>query len=353
MPALKARLPDEWKRVTTLDLHTEGEPLRLVLSGVRPPEGVTVAGRRIAAIESHQALRRLLMLEPRGHSDMYGAILTEADDAGGDAGVLFMHNDGFSTMCGHGVIAVCHAICRHDLLPTARADRVVLDTPAGRVFAHVDSMAGENQVRFINVPSFVVERNLAVTVGGQSLRLDLAFGGAYYAFVNAEDCDLKLEPHEISTLVQLGKEIKQAVAAKIELKHPLGRHEAHLGAAQEQANALGFLYGVIFCGQPDREDCHSRHVCVFADGEVDRSPTGTGVSARAALLHDAGDLALGQEIQIQSLVGGRFGVRIVGTTSLGAKRAVLPEVSGRAWVTGQSEWVVDPADEFQEGFLLR
>lgn len=323
----------------SLELHTEGEPLRLVTAGFPETEGSTVAQRRLWAMAHLDEHRRALMLEPRGHSDMYGAILTPPDSAEADAGVLFIHNEGFSTMCGHGVIAVASAVVRQDLLTLEKPGVVRLDTPAGRVVARVNDSMPE-AVQFLNVPSFVEKRDVPVTIEGLSLNVDVAFGGAYYAFVDATQCGLSLEPEEFGRLVQLGRQIKAAASRAVILAHPSGQSE------------LNFIYGVIFHG-PGKRGTHSRHVCVFADGEVDRSPTGTGVSARAALLADSGELDLGQEALIESLVGGQFGVRIAARRSLGQRQAVIPEVRGRTFMVGRCQWLVEPGDPMKRGFLLR
>lgn len=323
----------------TLDLHTEGEPLRLITSGFPQAEGATVVQRRLWAMENLDEHRRALMLEPRGHADMYGAILTPPDSADADAGVLFVHNEGFSTMCGHGVIAVASAIVRQNLLALENPGVVRLDTPAGRVVARVHE-ATPWVVQFLNVPSFVEQRAVPVSVDGLDLTADIAFGGAYYAFVDATQCGLSLEPEEFGRIVALGKQIKAAVRNRITLAHPSRQAE------------LNFLYGVIFHG-PGKPGAHSRHVCVFADGEVDRSPTGTGVSARAALLAESGDLDLGQEALIESLIGGQFSVRVAARRRLGQREVVIPEVRGRTYMVGSCRWVVEPDDPMRSGFLLR
>lgn len=339
MPQAEITFDPGFTQYESIDLHTEGEPLRLITAGFPATEGATVAQRRLWAMQHLDDHRRALMLEPRGHSDMYGAILTPPDSDKADAGVLFIHNEGFSTMCGHGVIAVASAIVRNNLIELETPGLVRLDTPAGRVVARVN-LDMPQQVRFLNVPSFVERTAVDVSAGGLALQADIAFGGAYYAFVKAADCGLSLEPDEFGKLVDLGRRIKRAVSQSITPAHP------------SQQEALNFIYGVIFHG-PGANGAFSRHVCVFADGEVDRSPTGTGVSARAALLARSGQLGLGEELLIESLVGGQFKVRVAARCGFGGHQAVVPEVQGRTWMVGTSRWVVEPGDVMKRGFLLR
>jgi proline racemase len=333
--------------IETVDAHAAGEPLRVVVAGWPALPGATILDKRHLARQRDDALRRALMLEPRGHADMYGCLITEPATPDGDFGVLFLHNEGWSTMCGHGIVAVVTVGLECGLLAPRDPAAIAIDTPAGRVTAtaHLD---GERvaRVTFRNVPSFVLARELEVAVDGLgAIRCDVASGGAFYAFVdlaaNPALGALALVPERFAEIVDLGRRIKQAVAAAVEVRHPLGEED------------LGFLYGTIFVASSPDPEAHSRHACVFADGEVDRSPTGTGVSARAALLFARGELALGETLVIDSLVGSRFTVRALEETRIGEVDAVVPEVGGSAFVVGHSRWVIDPVDSLGEGFLLR
>jgi trans-L-3-hydroxyproline dehydratase len=218
-----------------------------------------------------------------------------------------------------------------------------IDTPAGLVVARATRERGGTvrDVSFVNVPSFVYRRGLVVHPDGiGQTACDIAFGGAYYAYCEATDLGLSLEPSQHDRLVEVGRLVKRAVLAQTSIDDPV-------------APDLGFLYGVIFTGPPADERHHSRHVCVFAEGEVDRSPTGTGVSGRAALLHGAGRLAQGDTIQIESILGTCFGVAVVGCSRVGRYPAVIPEVSGEAYVTGTSAFFLDPGDPLGDGFIFR
>jgi trans-L-3-hydroxyproline dehydratase len=305
-----------------------------------------LARRRFARAHCDD-LRRALMWEPRGHADMYGCVLTPPATPDGDAGVLFMHNEGFSTMCGHGVIALTVVGVETGLLHAAEDDPapvVRLDTPAGRVVSVGRRRGGRvERASFENVPSFVLARDLVVDVPGLGrVRCDIAFGGAFYAYVDADLVDLPLEPAHVSRIIEFGRRISDAVARAHPIVHPAGDAD------------LNFLYGTIFVSRRlSGPGVHSRNVCVFGDGEVDRSPTGTGVSGRAALHVARGELQLGETLTIESLIGTTFTVRAVRETRVADLPAVIPEVSGAAHLVGRCEFVIDPDDPLRGGFLLR
>jgi trans-L-3-hydroxyproline dehydratase len=283
------------------------------------------------------------MWEPRGHADMYGCLITPPVSEGADFGVLFLHNEGYSTMCGHGVIAVTTVLLETGMLAISGPEtEVSIDTPAGLVTARARCEEGRvRSVAFRNVPSFVLALDEEVEVEGVgTVRYDLAFGGAFYAFVRAEELGLSLAPDSSQALIEAGMSIKRAVMASRPIEHPF---EAE----------LSFLYGTIIVGPVDDAGVHSRNVCVFAEGEVDRSPTGTGVSARAAILHARGELGLGEPITVESLIGTRFQVAAAEETSFGPHAAVIPEVEGSAHITGTHRFLIDPEDPLREGFILR
>jgi proline racemase len=320
-----------------------GEPLRVIVEGLSPVPGDNMLEKRRFAQEHLDTLRRRLMWEPRGHADMYGAIITDPVTRGSDCGVLFLHNEGFSTMCGHGIIGLTRVLVEAGMVVAGESPTTIrIDTPAGLVVARATHRGGAVQrVAFVNVPSFVYLRGLKVRLAGIGEAVcDIAFGGAYYAFCEAADLDLDLVPSQHDRLIDVGRRVKRAVLEQTSINDPV-------------ADDLGFLYGVIFTGPPAEEGHHSRHVCVFAEGEVDRSPTGTGVSARAALLHEAGQLPDGQTIVIESILGTCFGVTVVGRSQVATYSAVIPEVSGEAYVTGRSSFIVDPKDPLGDGFIFR
>lgn len=345
----RRRAAHEWTppagtlRITTVDAHTEGEPLRVVFSGIPAPGGSTVPEMRLSAMRDLDAFRRALMWEPRGHADMYGALLLPPERPGSAASVLFLHNEGWSTMCGHGVLALGRVLVETGLVDAVEPEtRFTLDTPAGPVEVAARVGGGRvERVRFRNVPSWVQALDAVAPVPGLGeVGFDLAFGGAFYAFVDAAPLGLELRPERARDLVDVAAAIKAAAAVAVPPAHP-------------REPSLSFLYGVIFTGPPEDPAHHGRHVCVFADGEVDRSPTGTGVSARAAILHARGQLGVGEPRIIESIVGGRFSVEIVEVDERDGRTVVVPEVGGRVAITGRNEWFVEPDDPFANGFLVR
>lgn len=331
------RPPEHWTRITTIDMHTGGEPLRVIVDGLPPIEGNNVLEKRRYFREHYDHLRRGLMWEPRGHADMYGAVITSSADA--DLDVFFLHNEGYSTMCGHAIIALTKLAVETNLISK---HELTLNVPAGRIRARASVSEGRVvETSFQNVPSFVYLRDEQVDIDGIGrVRFDIAYGGAFYAFVSAEDVGLELVPENLHPLIAYGRLIKNAVMSQFSITHPL---EAD----------LSFLYGTIFTGPAHEASHHSRNVCIFADGEVDRSATGSGVSARAALHFARGELGVNEQVTIESIVGSTMCVKVVKVTKFGPYDAVIPEVSGTASIIGRNEFCFDPEDPFRDGFILR
>lgn len=339
--ALEWQPPDRWMRVSVIEAHAGGEPFRVFIDGLPEIPGATVLEKRRHAQQNFDDLRRALVWEPRGHADMYGGWPGPPTSADGDLSVLFLHNEGFSTMCGHGIIALAKVVLDTGILPATSPETVLrVDTPAGQVES--TSVVRDSEVvgtMFKNVPSFAVglDETIDVPAIGE-VRYDLAFGGAFYAIVDASSLGLALE--DASKLIAAGRSIKHEIASRRPIAHP-------------EAHDLGFLYGVIFTGEAIEPGNHSRNVCVFADGEVDRSPTGTGVSSRLAILHERDEISQGDRVTIESIVGSTFTGRIVDTTTVGEHPAVVPEIEGSAHITGRAELWIDPDDVLGRGFLVR
>ncbi len=342
-PLISWNPPAHWRRVTTLDAHAGGEPLRVILTGYPDLPGRTLLERRRYAAEHFDYLRKMLMWEPRGHADMYGCIITPPVSEDANFGVLFLHNEGYSSMCGHGTIAVTKVAVETGLVAMTRPVTVVkIDTPAGLVtsYAKIDRNSVVS-VAFRNVPSFVVDLDNRVHVPGLGeIRYDLAFGGAFYAYVQADQLGLNCSPDEYQALIDRGIAIKQAIMKTRPIPHP---YEPD----------LSFLYGIIFIAPPLGSGTDTRNVCVFADGEVDRSPTGTGVSGRMAIHFAKKEVALSQPLVVESIIGSRFTGRVVEVTKFGPYDAVIPEVEGTSSITGRHEFCVDPEDSLRNGFFLR
>jgi proline racemase len=318
-------------RVQTVDYHTAGEPFRIVTGGVPPLEGRTILDKRRFAAERLDAFRRLLVHEPRGHADMYGCFVVEPEDDGADLGVVFFHNAGYSTACGHGTIALVTWALDTGLVAREEPEaRVVVDVPSGRLETAARVRDGRvESVRFRNVPAFVAARGLMAA----GLEADVAFGGAFYASVASP---VPVEPSNLPRFVELGREIKRELEAESEFVHP------------EEAE-LRDIYGVIFWQDEGRdgERLVQRNVTVFADGEVDRSPCGSGTSARLAILDTDAELVH------RGLVGTEFHAWIADRTEVAGVPAVVTEVEGSAHYTGRHEFVLDPRDPLPDGFLLR
>jgi proline racemase/trans-L-3-hydroxyproline dehydratase len=329
-------------RVTTVDYHTAGEPFRIVTGGARPLEGRTILERRQFAAEHCDDVRRLLVNEPRGHADMYGCFVTEPEDRDADLGVVFFHNAGYSTACGHGTIAlVTWALDEGHIRAREPETRVVVDVPSGRLETVARIRDGRvESVRFRNVPSYVAYRGLRLDTSAGPVNAAVAYGGAFYACVEVRALGLRVEPGQLPRLIELGREIKARIERAHDVVHPLEPQ-------------LRDVYGVVFwetleTGQP----LVQRNVTVFADGEVDRSPCGSGTSARLALLDGAG-LERGGELCHVSIVGSEFRARVVGDAEVAGIPAVVTEVEGSAYRTGRHEFALDPADPIGTGFLLR
>jgi trans-L-3-hydroxyproline dehydratase len=331
--------------ITTIDAHAAGEPLRIIINGLPPLEGSTILERRRYMREHLDHVRRALMWEPRGHYNMYGCVLTPPVTTEAHLGIIFLHNEGYSTMCGHGVIALVTALIEAGAIPaTGPQTPINLDTPAGlvRATAHCDEEGRVERVSFLNVPSFLYARDLTIGLPGfGQITVDIAFGGAFYAIVPAERVGLQVTPEQTAQLVAAGEAIKHAVNATLPIQHPT---EAD----------LSFLYGTILTGPAEAPDHHSRNICVFANAEVDRSPTGTGVSARLALHHARGELEQDETIVVESILGrhSTFSGRAVSTAQVGPYAAVVPEVGGTAHITGRHEFILDPRDDLGRGFLI-
>jgi proline racemase len=320
-------------RIQTVDYHTAGEPFRIVTGGVEPPRGATILEKRRDAHERLDHVRRLLVHEPRGHADMYGCHVVEPNDAGADLGVVFFHNAGYSTACGHGTIAlVTWALDEGVLAREEGENHVVVDVPSGRLDTWAQVEDGRvRSVRFRNVPTFVWAEGVEVA----ERAVDVAFGGAFYASLEE-----RVEPGELPRLIELGRRLKHELEGWQEFVHPLEPE-------------LRDVYGVIFWQEEGEDPLTQRNVTVFADGEVDRSPCGSGTSARLALLHRSGRLREREELVHRSIVGTEFRARVVGETEVAGVPAVLTEVEGSAFRTGEHAFTLDPHDLLGDGFLLR
>ena len=334
-------------QIKTIDMHTGGEPLRVIVSGFPELKGNTVLEYRRDIKENYDYLRTALMFEPRGHADMYGCILLPPNDEDADFGILFMHNEGYSSMCGHAIIAISTLAAKMNWINVKEGENELkIDAPCGRIISYVNILKGEvTGVRFHCVPSFVVSLDRIVNVPGiGNVMYDLAYGGAFYAYVDLRKnthLNFGLTEENYRAIIQVGVDIKHAVMSQDkDIQHPFEED-------------LSFLYGTIFIDEPMDIDNHSRNVCVFADGEVDRSPTGSGVSGRIAIEKARNAIDTNEFITIESITGSTFIGSLVKEEKFGPFKAVIPQVEGTAFVTGINTFLIDPKDPMKNGFILR
>ena len=333
--------------IITTDYHTGGEPFRIVVDPPVPIPGATVAERRARAIDDPdvQWLRAVLCSEPRGHADMYGGLVVPPDDAGAELGVLFWHKDGFSTACGHGTIALGAWAVESGRVaaPADGAVDVVIDVPSGRVTARVHRVDGQvTAVDFVNVPSWVIARDVPVSTSRGAVAVTVAYGGAIYATLPAADVGLSVTPECLGELIAVGREIKWAL-------------DSHEVATHPSDPRLSGVYGTIWFDElrDAAGEVHQRNVTIFADGEVDRSPCGSGTCARLAVLAADGRLPAGTVLRHDSIVGSTFTGRVLDVVEVDGRAAIVPQVTGTAYRTGEHVFSIDPRDPLVPGFVLR
>ena len=326
---------------SAVDSHTEGMPTRVITGGLGVVPGATMQDRRLYFERNLDDLRLLLMREPRGHSAMSGAFLQPPTRPDADWGVLFVEVSGLLPMCGHGTIGVATVLVECGMVAVTQPETSIrLDTPAGLVEASVTVRDGRaERVSLRNVPAFVVGLDAEVEVDGfGTVRYDMAFGGNFYALVAADSVGLDPVPASGRRLIDAGLAIAREINRSARPVHPL---DAVIGGCKH----------VVFHAGGD-DGTHARNATAIHPGWLDRSPCGTGTSARMAALHARGELAIGEEFVNESVIGSRFVGRLVQETSVGELRGVIPEVSGRAWITAMGQYLLDPTDPFPTGFAL-
>lgn len=332
--------------IETDDYHTGGEPFRIVTGGVTVPEGATVLDRRGWSQLHLDEVRAFLINEPRGHADMYGCFVTPPDDDGAALGLVFFHKDGFSTACGHGTIAAATwALETGRIAATEPVTEFNVDVPSGRLVVRAETRVEGGQVTvgkvgFVNVPAWVSQTD--VEVPGLPYRADVSFGGAFYASVDVSSLGASIDPRHHDQLVDVGRSIKRALDS-----HPSVRHPAD--------GRLSGCYGTIWFEDLGTSDgvVRQRNVAIFADGEVDRSPCGSGTSARLALLHHRGLIQTGGTLEHSSIIGSVFEARVVSEGETAGRPSVITEVFGTAHRTGRHQFFLDPTDPLGLGFQLR
>jgi trans-L-3-hydroxyproline dehydratase len=326
------------------DMHTGGEPVRIVTGGYPAIPAGTILEKRAYVRDNLDHLRKMLMFEPRGHYDMYGVLPVEPDLPGADLAVLFMHNEGYSTMCGHAVIALGrYAVDQGIVAKTEPLTIVNIEAPCGMVVASVEVVDGKaGAVSFESVPAFLFARDREIDLpGAGKIRFDIAYGGAFYALADCHQFGLEFGRNRARDFVDAATALTQKLKAEFPLSHP-----AHAD--------LGFLYGTILTDGKDAFSSEpTKNVCVFAEAEVDRSPTGSGVTARLAAMHAKGQIGIGQSRTFESIVGSRFTGQVARATTEGERGAIVARVGGRAFYSGKAEFGIEPDDDLGRGFLLR
>ena len=324
-----------------VDSHTEGMPVRVITGGVPVIPGDSMAERREWFRENRDGLRRLLMREPRGHSAMSGVILQPPTRGDADWGVLFIETSGLLPMCGHGTIGTATVLVETGMVEvTEPVTTIRLEVPAGLVVAEVAVKDGHAEsVTLTNVPSFLMRQDAHVDVPGLGpVRYDLGFGGNFYAIVELEELGLPFDRREKDRLLSTALQIMDAINTVDEPVHP------------ERSDIHGVHH--VYLAAPDSDAKHSRHAMAIHPGRIDRSPCGTGTSARMAQLHARGELPLGTDFVNESFIGSTFIGRLIRETEVGDHLAVVPTITGRAWVTGTAQYMLDPTDPYPEGFEL-
>lgn len=330
-------------KLSVIDMHTGGEPVRIVTGGYPPIPKGTILEKRAWVRENVDHLRRLLMFEPRGHYDMYGALLVEPDLPDADLAVLFMHNEGYSTMCGHAVIALGRYAVDEGMVQVREPVTIVnIEAPCGLVTASVEVKDGKaGAVSFESVPAFLFARDQATDLPGfGTIGFDIAYGGAFYALADCRQFGLEFGRNRVRDFVDAATALTERLKADFPLAHP-------------DHPDLAFLYGTILTDGGLGQDAPTRNVCVFADAEVDRSPTGSGVTARLASMYAKGEIALGESRSFESIVGSRFTGAVARAVRAGTHDAIIARVGGRAFYSGRAEFWLEEDDELGRGFLLR
>ena len=331
------------KMITAVDSHTEGMPTRVVTSGFGPIPGKTIFEKKQYVEQHLDHLRTLLMFEPRGHGSMSGSIVLPPVSPDADLGVVFIEVSGCLPMCGHGTIGTCTVAIETGLVKaTEPVTCVKLDTPAGRVVAEATVQNGRvKKVKIRNVPSFLYRKEAIVdvlTLG--KLTLDIAYGGNFYGILPAESVGLSLDKKNARALVETGMKIMKAVGEQVPLQHPLNTD-------------IREIKHIMFTGPPDVAGAHAKNTVIIFPGTFDRSPCGTGTSARMAQLFFRGKLGLNQDFVHESIIGTLFTGRLVEQIQLTPDvSAVVPTIEGRAWISGFQHFVLDPEDPFPAGFLV-
>ena len=328
--------------ITAVDSHTEGEPARIVIGGIPYIPGDTMFEKKRYGEQNLDHLRTMLMYEPRGHNAMSGAIITQPTVEEADMGIVFIEVSGWLPMCGHGTIAACTVLVETGIIEAQEpVTKIVLDTPAGIVRAEVRVENGSVKgVTIWNVPSFLYKSDVEVDVPTLGrVKVDIAWGGNFYAILPAESVGLKVAPEYAADLINYGRKIRRAIYEQVEVAHP-------------ENPLINCVTHVEFSAPPTHPEATMKNAVIYGPGQIDRSPCGTGTSAKMATLYAKGELGLNEEFVHESIIGSLFYGKLVEETQVGSYSAVVPTISGRAYIMGIQQFVLDPEDPFPAGFYL-
>lgn len=331
------------KSIHAVDSHTMGEPTRIIVGGLPPISGKSMAEKKAYLEGNLDHVRTAVMHEPRGHNDMFGSIITNATTDEADMGIIFMDGGGYLNMCGHGSIGAATVAVESGMVEAKEPyTEIKMEAPAGLITAKVNVVGGKaKEVSIINVPSFLYKRDVDVEVPDFGhVKLDISFGGSFFAIVNAKELGVKVVPANIDRLTDLGIRIRRAVNQTIRVRHP---EKSHIRTVD-----LVEIYD-----DPSSKKANYKNVVIFGQGQVDRSPCGTGTSAKLATLFTKGYLKELEDFNYESITGTIFKGRVVGTTKVGEFAAIIPEITGSAYITGFNHFVIDPEDPLKYGFSLK
>ena len=329
--------------INTVDTHTEGEPTRIITGGIAPIPGRSMAEKTLFFRKNLDSVRTSLMTEPRGHKNMFGCLLTEATVRDADYGVIFMDSGGYMSMCGHATIGACTALSELGMVKVDEdSTRIKLESLSGLVEATVAFKGGRAEgVSFRNVPAYADYLDADLDVPGLGrLKVDVGFGGNYFVFFSADDVGLEIHPRNIEKIIDAGMRVKEAANSVLPVQHPV-------------IKGINSIYVATIVGKPKSLRADYQNIHIFSSRQFDHSPGGTGTSARMAVLHAKGKLGLKEEIHAESITGGLFKGRLLEETKVGDRKAVIPEITGKAYITGFHQFVMDEDDHLKEGFLIQ
>ena len=330
------------RRIETIDTHTDGEPTRVITNWIKDIPGASTFEKMLFFKDHYDHVRTAIIQEPRGHRDMYGCLLTNPSREGSDYGIIFMDNSGYMNMCGHGTIGVATVIAEQGLAEvTEPITKIVLEPPAGSIIANIKMKNGRAEsVSFVGIPSFVEELDVDLDVPDiGKIKVDIVFGGNYFVFYSAKDLNVTLASENIDIIIKASMKILEAANKQYTVRHPTLTNNNHINIASTLS-------------EPRNPKAQYLNVHVFSNRQYDRSPGGTATCARMAALHAKGQLKVGEDIYVESLTGGLFKGKILSTTMVGNKKAIIPEITGTAFITGFHQFIIHPDDLLGKGFLL-